>query len=89
MRGTELLCLLLPIDFDCGVTRCHLFGDCPAWLGKIILTDRPKWWDAPGSKDPMEDWCWYLWSHADHDGPRLRYAQAMGPKRAKKYGVAL
>ena len=90
MRGTELLCLLLPVDFDSGVTRWHLFGNCPAWLGKIVLTDRPKWWDAPGNKnDPKEDYSWYLWSHANNDVPRLRYAKTMGPKRTKKYGVLL
>jgi hypothetical protein len=31
-RG-RFLALLLPADFDSGITRPHLFGDCPAFRG--------------------------------------------------------
>ena len=45
--GNGFLALLLPIDFDSGKTRTHLFGSCPQFLGKLVLTKRVKWYEHP------------------------------------------
>jgi hypothetical protein len=37
------LALLLPVDFDSGVTRRRFFYDCPYFTAKIVLT-RPIIW---------------------------------------------
>ncbi len=68
-----MLALLLSVDFDSGVTRRHLFADCSAFFGKIILLDRIVWFanPDPSKESPKENCAWYLWSRAPHDGPRI------------------
>jgi hypothetical protein len=82
--GDAVLALLLPIDFDCGVTRRHLFADCSAFAGKIILLDRIVWFanPDPSKAAPKENHAWFLWTHAPHDGARIMYANTRRPKRA-------
>ena len=79
-----MLALLLPIDFDCAVTRRHLFVDCSAFAGKITLLDRIVWFaNADSRKEaPKENHAWFLWTRAPHDGARLMYATTRRPKRA-------
>ena len=51
------LALLLPVDFDSGVTRRKFFHDCPAFIGRFVLT-RGRLVPAQGSKfreAPKED----------------------------------
>jgi predicted RNA methylase len=59
------LALLLPIDFDSAKTRTHLFGSCPQFVGKIVLTDRCKWFVNPLNPkvSPKENFAWYLWGN--------------------------
>jgi hypothetical protein len=59
------LALLLPVDFDSGVTRRKFFHDCPAFIGKIVLTQRAVWFQrTDGIREaPKENICWYLWAY--------------------------
>lgn len=70
-RGLERLpplgfmALLLSVDFDSGHTRRKFFLDCPAFLGKLVLTKRIKWFDKPqpGKKKsgPSANHAWFFW----------------------------
>jgi hypothetical protein len=61
--------LLLPADFDSGVSRLHLFQH-PFFLARIALTDRPVWFErTDGEKaQPKENTVWNVWSR-----PVLRF----------------
>ena len=41
--------MLLRADYDSAKTRAHLFGACPAFSKKVVLTRRIKWFDGPCS----------------------------------------
>jgi hypothetical protein len=60
----QALALLLPIDFDSGVTRRKFFHDCPAYLGKIVLIKRVVWFKRTDGKReaPKENVAWYVWT---------------------------
>ncbi len=59
----KLLALLLPADFESAKTRQHLFGGCPYFAAKIVLTRRIMWFEAPAGerKSPKENSAWYVW----------------------------
>jgi hypothetical protein len=61
--GQQLLALLLPCDFDSAKTRARFFGDCPRFMGKIVLRRRIKWFEHPEKKkkQPKENHAWFLW----------------------------
>jgi hypothetical protein len=72
----QTLALLLPVDFDSGVTRRKFFHDCPAFLGKVALTRRIVWFDGPKT-DPKENNAWFLCSRPvlrTHQPPKVLYA---------------
>jgi hypothetical protein len=85
IAGREMLALLLPADFDSGVTRRHLFADCAAFLGKIVLLDRIVWYPNadPSKENPKENCAWFLWTNGPHDGARILYANTRRPKRLR------
>jgi hypothetical protein len=62
------IAMLLRVDFDSAVTRQHLFRDCPAFVGKIVLLNRIKWFEGPSS--PSDNHAWYLWDR-NHRGPPI------------------
>jgi hypothetical protein len=64
-----LLALLLPADFDAGVTRSHLFRH-PFFLLRVTLLDRPVWFERADGKSahPKENCCWQVWAR-----PVLRF----------------
>jgi len=66
------LALLLPCDFDSGVTRTHVFGDCRHFQGKIVLRKRIVWFErADGIREaPKENSAWFLWYRRPNKGPR-------------------
>ena len=77
--GNGFLALLLRADFDSAKTRAHLFGHCPQFTGKIVLTRRVNWFDHPGkpNRQPKENSAWFLWGNAglqDRRIPVIRYA---------------
>jgi hypothetical protein len=67
----ETLALLLPTDFDAAKTRAHLFGDCPHFVGKIMLRRRIMWFSHPTDPTigPKENSAWFLWTRAPHPRP--------------------
>lgn len=74
VKGRVLM--LLKVKFDCGSTRADIFGNCPAYCAKLILTERML---IPGFKhraQPMDNHAWYMWDwelpHYDHH-PELQY----------------
>jgi hypothetical protein len=69
--------LLLPVDFDSGVTRAPLFGDCADFNGKIVLLRRIKWF--PGDSGPSTNHAWFLWRRG-FAMPLIRYATPAKPK---------
>lgn len=48
----RFMVLLLPADFDSASSRVALFDSCPAYLGKVRLRKRIKWFDRPVSCRP-------------------------------------
>lgn len=67
MTRGGILAFLLPADFDSAKTRVRFFGDCPAFLAKIVLTKRIVWFErSDGIREaPKENSAWYLWSQPD------------------------
>ena len=65
-RRGELLALLLPCDFDCAKTRARHFGDCPHFVGKIVLRRRVVWFERNDGKReaPKENHAWFLWQRS-------------------------
>jgi hypothetical protein len=60
------LVLLLPCDFDSAKTRARYFGDCPHFVGKIVLTKRIVWFQrSDGIREaPKENSAWFLWARS-------------------------
>jgi hypothetical protein len=73
------LALLLPCDFDSAKTRPRYFGDCPHFVGKIVLTRRVVWFERnDGVREaPRENSAWFLWARSPlrlHRSPTVLYA---------------
>jgi hypothetical protein len=74
LRRTEKrgsLALLLPIDFDSGITRRKFFGDCPRFAGKLVLMRRVAWFSRTDGKReaPKENVAWYFWARDPQPAP--------------------
>lgn len=67
-----VVAMLLPIDYDSGRTRVHLFRDCKAFALKLVLLDRIKWFE--GASEPSTNHCWCLWRRSHRGAARLAYA---------------
>jgi hypothetical protein len=65
--------MLLKVDFDSGKTRRHLFAECAAFVGKVVLTDRIVWFE-PAIAGPSENHAWALWSWKHVGPPTIWYA---------------
>ena len=50
--------MLLPVDFDSGKTRLHVF-DHPAFEQKLVLLDRIKWFNG---KSGSLNHAWFVWN---------------------------
>jgi hypothetical protein len=69
-----LVAMLLPIDFDSAKSRQHLFGGCPEFAAKIVLTRRIVWFESDHAS-PKENHAWYVWRRpARARAPIIRYA---------------
>jgi len=57
---------LLPCDFDSAKTRVRYFGDCPEFVGKIVLRERIVWFQrSDGVREaPKENSAWFLWERS-------------------------
>jgi len=63
--------MLLPVDFDSGKTRLHLFQH-PAFAMKLIPVDRIKWFDG---KSGSINNAWMIWCWKHKGDPILRYTR--------------
>jgi hypothetical protein len=63
--------MLLPVDFDSGKTRLHLFQH-PAFALKLIPVDRIKWFDG---KSGSINNAWFVWCWKHQGPPILRYTR--------------
>ncbi|NRA89194.1 MAG: hypothetical protein HRU28_17820 [Rhizobiales bacterium] len=67
------IAMLLPVTFDSGKTRRHLFADCPAWKKKIILTDRIEWANIEKTNESSTDHAWFIWDWSNENVPINTY----------------
>lgn len=72
-RVRGYVAMLLRTDFDHAKTRRHLFKDCPAFAGKIVLTQRIIWFEGTGGK-PSFNHAWFIWDWRNTDEPTVGYA---------------
>ena len=70
-----VVAMLTRIDFDSGKTRTHLFRDCRAFAGKIVLLDRVVWFECEGAPGPSANHCWCLWNKRHRGPPTISYAR--------------
>jgi hypothetical protein len=73
LRLAEAVAMLLRCDFDHAKGRQHLFGKCPAFAKKIVLTRRIVWFDGPKAA-PSYNHAWFLYDHRHRGPPTLAYA---------------
>jgi hypothetical protein len=62
-----IVAMLLRTDFDHAKTRAHLFGGCPVFARKLVLTKRIVWFEG-GPSSPSFNHCWFIWDWR-HSGP--------------------
>jgi hypothetical protein len=65
--------MLLKVDFDSGSTRSHVFAECPAFAGKVVLTERIVWFE-PKIAQPSDNHAWYYWDWLHVGPPTISYA---------------
>jgi hypothetical protein len=75
MRPRGVVAMLLRCDFDHAATRAHLFGGCPAFARKVVLTKRVVWFEAPGAA-PSFNHAWFVWDWKHSGPPVLAYGPA-------------
>lgn len=65
--------MLLRTDFDHAKSRKHLFGGCPEFSRKIVLTSRIRWF-AGTTGSPSFNHAWFMWDWANMGRPAtIRY----------------
>lgn len=86
IRGRGALALLFPVDFDSAKTRRHVFGDCPEYAAKIVLTRRIVWFDMADKRAaPSVNHAWFIWRAKTirrHEPPITLYAPRIMNKTA-------
>jgi hypothetical protein len=63
--------MLLRVDFDSAKSRRHLFADCPAFAGKIVLTKRIRCIEG-STGSPSFNHAWFVWDRQHRGRPRGR-----------------
>jgi hypothetical protein len=66
--------MLLRNEFDCAKSRQHLFGNCPQFAMKLVLTKRPKWFDDDKAS-PRHNFSWFIWDWDNNSAPIIKYDQ--------------
>jgi hypothetical protein len=68
-----LCAMLMRNEVDCASTRRKYFEKSPFYLGKLVLTWRPRW--IPGSTgSPRHNYAWYIWgSHVPEHRSFISY----------------
>lgn len=77
--------MLLPIDFDSGKTRLHVFRH-PAFALKLVLLDRIRWFNG---KSGSSNHCWCVWDWNKEEGPPIiKYARIEHDNDARAENLA-
>jgi len=72
IERSEFVAMLLRTDFDHAKTRSYLFGDCPSFAKKVVLTKRIQWFeDSKGA--PSFNHAWFIWRSDNMGAPTLAY----------------
>lgn len=72
-RQRGRVAMLLRTDFDHAKTRKHLFGGCPEFARKLVLTSRIRWF-AGTTGSPSFNHAWFMWDWANLGRPAtIRY----------------
>jgi hypothetical protein len=71
--GVGFVGMLLRIDYDSAKTRRHLFGDCPMFARKVVLTKRIVFFQRPGAA-PSFNHAWFIWDRQHQGAPTISYA---------------
>ena len=75
VRG--FVAMLLPVDFDSAKTRRDIFGNCPAFYKKLVLTSRIVWFEKDdGTDNPSANHAWFIWDNARHTPSPRSYLYA-------------
>jgi hypothetical protein len=69
--GRNKIAMLLPIDFDSGKTRQHVFAH-RAFALKIVLLDRIRWFDGQSGST---NHAWFVWDWQHKGPPIIKYAR--------------
>lgn len=64
--------MLLRTDFDHAKSRQHLFGGCPQFAKKLVLTKRIQWFEHSTSA-PSFNHAWFIWDWKHSGPPVLAY----------------
>jgi hypothetical protein len=59
--NASVVAMLARNELDSASTRKHLFGDCPQFYAKLVLTWRPRW-IANSTGAPRHNYAWFVWS---------------------------
>jgi methylase of polypeptide subunit release factors len=66
-KPNGMVAMLLRRDFDHAKTRQHLFGECPQFAKKLVLTKRIRWIEGSNGS-PSFNHAWQIWDW-NHEGP--------------------
>lgn len=68
-----LVAMLLKDNYDSAIGRKPIFGNCPTWSKKLVLTRRIVWFETGNGNGPSENHAWYIWDWRHEGPPRLAY----------------
>jgi hypothetical protein len=72
IKPNGMIAMLLRCDFDHAKTRQHLFGSCPQFAKKLVLTRRIRWIEGSNGS-PSFNHAWFIWDHRRRGSPVLAY----------------
>lgn len=71
--------MLLRVDFDSAKGRRHIFGEHPAFSGKLVLTKRIRWANIEQTTaGPSVNHAWFIWDWTHLPGFPRKYGYLSG-----------
>lgn len=71
-KNAGFVAMLLRTDYDHAKTRQYLFGKCPTFSKKLVLTQRIRWIEGT-TGSPSFNHAWFIWDHKHEGQPVLAY----------------
>ncbi len=69
-----IMCMLLRNEWDSASTRNDLFGDCPEFKTKLVLTKRPRWFEKQeNDSSPRHNYSWFIWDGKNTQPATIAY----------------